>query len=105
VNKKAIAAISMILFFSGVSAQVAVDLSTYGMKVQTGQGNGSSVAVNSAGTIDSNVQMEGVAVINGDVFIDGEKVPKGKNLYKSRKSGKTYEIKWGGNGNVAVREK
>jgi hypothetical protein len=44
-------------------------------------------------------------VINGEVFVDGEKVPKGKSPYTSKKSGKTYVIKWGKDGNVAVQEK
>lgn len=86
-------------------AQVAVDLSAYGVKLKTGDKSGSNVAVNSAGSIDSSVEMEGVAVINGDVFVDGDKVPKGVTSYKSRKSGVVYEIKWGKNGNVAIREK
>jgi hypothetical protein len=87
------------------NAQVAVDVSAPGVRVQTGGGGGSSVAVNTAGSIDSDVEMEGVAVINGDVFIDGEKVPRGKTSYTSRKTGKSYQIKWGRNGNVAVQEK
>jgi hypothetical protein len=49
--------------------------------------------------------MDGIAVINGEVFVDGEKVPKGKSPYTSKKSGKTYVIKWGKDGNVAVQEK
>jgi len=84
-------------------AQVSVDVSGLGVKVQTGKGG--SVASNTAGTIDQDVQMDGAAVINGDVFVDGEKVPKGKSPYTSRKSGKTYVIKWGKDGNVAVHEK
>lgn len=88
-----------------VAAQVAVDLSAYGIKVQTKGSSGSNVAASSAGTIDSSVEMEGIAVINDDVYIDGEKVPKGQRDYKSRKSGKTYEITRDKNGNVAVREK
>ncbi|MBS1190014.1 MAG: hypothetical protein H6R10_1806 [Rhodocyclaceae bacterium] len=86
-------------------AQVAVDVSVPGVRVQTGGHGGSSVAVNTAGTVDSDVQMEGVAIINGEVFIDGEKVPKGKTSYTSRKSGKSYQIKWGKNGNVSVEQK
>lgn len=86
-------------------AQVSVDLSAYGIKVQAGDASSSSRAENVAGSIGSDVQMEGIAVINGDVFIDGEKVPKGKTQYRSAKSGKNFEIKWGKDGNVAVREK
>jgi len=86
-------------------AQVAVDVSVPGVRVQTGGKDGSSVAVNSAGSVDSNVEMEGIAVINGEVFIDGEKVPKGRTSYTSKKTGRSYQIKWGRNGNVAVQEK
>ena len=97
--------LALILIAGVAQAQVAVDIPGMGVKVQTGSGKGSSVAVNSAGTVDSDVQMEGVAVINGDVFIDGEKIPHGKTSHKAKKSGKTYLIKWGKDGNVAVQEK
>ena len=49
------------------------------MKVKKGKGNTAvsvgpgSTANNVSGTIDADVEMEGVAVINDDVFIDGEK--------------------------------
>ena len=104
---KSLGALALVLttFSNCALAQVAVDVSGGSVKVQTGSGKGSSVAVNSAGTIDSDVQMEGVAVINGEVFVDGEKVPKGKTSYTGKKSGKTYLIKWGKDGNVAVQEK
>jgi hypothetical protein len=91
------------LFCAGAAqAQVAVDVSGYGVRVQTG--TSSAVNVNS-GIIGSAVQMEGVAVINGEVFIDGEKVPKGKSTYTSKKTKKTYLIHWGKDGNVSVTEK
>ena len=83
-------------------AQVSVDLSGVGVKVQTGKGN---TAVNTGGSVESDVQMDGVAVINGEVFVDGEKVPRGKSPYTSKKSGRTYNIKWGKDGTVAVQEK
>lgn len=56
-------------------------------------------------SIGSDVQIEGVAVINGKVFIDGVKVPKGTTSYRSKKTGKSYQIRWGNNGNVEVTEK
>lgn len=101
---KPICAIALALALSAppVMAQVSVDLSGVGVKVQTGKGN---TAVNTSGTIDSDVQMDGVAVINGEVFVDGEKVPRGKSPYTSKKSGRTYNIKWGKDGTVAVQEK
>lgn len=61
-------------------------------------------ATNTAGSIAADVQMEGVAVINDDVFIDGEKIPRGKTKHTSKKSGKSYRIEWGKNGNVSVEE-
>lgn len=95
-----------VIFAGGLAnAQVSVGVSDAEIKVQTGNANGSSVVVNSAGTIDADVQMEGVAIINGEVFVDGEKIPKGKTAYTSKKTGKSYTIKWGRNGNVAVQEK
>jgi hypothetical protein len=103
--KFAVLPLCLLLAAGAANAQVSVDLSGLGVKVQTGNGKGSSVASNSAGTIDQDVQMDGIAVINGEVFVDGEKVPKGKSPYTSKKSGKTYVIKWGKDGNVAVQEK
>ncbi len=93
-----------VLFASLVNAQVAVDVSAGGVRVQTGK-TGGATASNSAGSIDSDVEMEGVAVINGTVYIDGERIPKGKRSHTARKSGKTYLIEWGRDGNVSVREK
>ncbi|QDX82193.1 hypothetical protein B9N43_13625 [Denitratisoma sp. DHT3] len=86
------------------SAQVAVDVSAYGVKVQTGGGSNAGNDAQS-GSLGPDVEMEGVAVINGEVFIDGEKVPKGKTSYTSRKSGKTYLIRRSKGGNVSVSEK
>jgi len=91
------------LFVSDVAiAQVSVDVSGYGVSVQSG--NSTAVNVNS-GIIGPDVQMEGVAVINGAVFIDGERVPKGKSVYTSKKTKKTYFIQWGKDGNVSVSDK
>ena len=90
------------LMLSSAVAQVAVDVAGHGVKVQTGEGG--SVQVN-PGRVAADVQMEGVAVINGDVFIDGEQVPKGKTLYTAKKTGKSYRIQWGQDGNVSVSEK
>ncbi|HLA36183.1 MAG TPA: hypothetical protein VJ001_15070, partial [Rhodocyclaceae bacterium] len=87
-----------------------------GVKVQQSTlGRGSSVSVdaddsvagaaNESGIIGSDVEIDGVAVINGEVFIDGEKVQRGKTSYTSKKSGKSYRIQWGKNGNVSVEQK
>lgn len=82
-------------------ALVGADAAGNGVRVQSG---GNEVIVN-AGSVASDVEMEGVAVINGEVFIDGNKVSRGKTLYTSKKTGKTYRIDWGKDGNVSVSEK
>lgn len=98
---------SFVLAAFAAQAQVSIDLSGSNVKVQTGgaKGTSTSIATNTEGTIDSEVEMEGVAVINGQVFIDGVKIPPGKTSYFSKKSGKNYTIKSDKNGNVSVQEK
>lgn len=83
-------------------AQGSVDVTAGGVRVQVGKGN---VATNAAGDLGADVEMDGVAVINGNVYIDGQKVPHGKTSYVSKKTGKAYRIQWGSDGNVAVEEK
>lgn len=82
------------------------------MKVGDGGKNG-GVAVsiggknsvgNTSGSIDEDVEMEGVTIINDSLTIDGEKVPKGKTRHTGKKSGIKYIIKWGKNGNIAVSQ-
>ena len=90
------------LMLNLASAQVAVDVSSHGVTVQTGNGSSGKL---SSGTVAPDVQMEGVAVINDEVFIDGERVPKGKTSYTAKKTGKSYRIQWGKDGNVSVSEK
>lgn len=94
--------VSLGLMLSPASAQVAVDVSSQGVKVQTGNGNSAKIV---SGTVAPDVQMEGVAIINDEVFIDGERVPKGKTSYTAKKTGKSYRIQWGKDGNVSVSEK
>jgi len=101
-------AVGVVVLFAGmVGAQVSVDVSGYGVHVQQG---GADVKVNNKANnansiIGPDVQMEGTAVINGDVFIDGEKIPRGKTSYTSKKTKKQYLIHWGDNGNVSIAEK
>ena len=99
--------ICTIFFWAGTAgSQVSVDVSDYGVHVQQGGNVKVQTKANtSGGIIGSDVQIEGVAIINGDVFIDGEKIPKGKKTYTSKKTKKTYLIHWGENGNVSVAEK
>ncbi|MDO8787262.1 MAG: hypothetical protein Q7J42_04230 [Sulfuritalea sp.] len=93
-----------------VVGQVTVDAPGGSVKVKKGKGNTAvsvgpgSTASNSSGSIDADVEMEGIAVINDDVFIDGEKIQRGKASYTSKKTGKSYRIQWGKNGNVSVEQ-
>lgn len=57
-----------------------------------------------SGVVDADVEMTGVAVINGAVWIDGVKIRKPQSVYTSKKNGKTYRIQWGKNDNVSVTE-
>jgi hypothetical protein len=90
-----------------------VNVKVPGANVSVGGKNDNNVSVsvggkndvgNTAGSIDDDVEMEGVAIINGSVTIDGEKLPKGKTRHTGKKSGIKYVIKWGKDGNVAVSQ-
>lgn len=91
-----------------IFGQVKVDIP--GVSINAGNGNATvnvgrgNTVKNTAGSIDADVEMEGVAIINDDVFIDGEKIPRGKSRYTSKKTGKSYRIQWGKNGNVTVEQ-
>jgi hypothetical protein len=92
-------------------AQVNVNVPGVNVKVGDGGKGGVSVSIggkndvgNTAGSIDESIDIEGVAIINGAVTIDGEKVPKGKTRHTGRKSGTKYIIKWGKDGNIAVSQ-
>lgn len=85
-----------LLFVSGfLQAQVTVELPGLGISVKT----------DNSSSITSDVEMEGVAVINSEVYIDGERIPANVVKHKSKKSGKTYLIKRDRHGNVSVTEK
>ena len=91
------------LFVSGfLHAQVTVELPGLGISVKTDASGGGGVS--NASSIASDVEMEGVAVINSEVYIDGEKIPANVVKHKSKKSGKTYLIKRDRSGNVSVTE-
>lgn len=98
-------AISLLFAAGAVGAQVSVDVSSYGVKVLTGKGGASNSVSVQSGVVESDVQIDGVAVINDDVFVDGEKVPREKASYTSKKTGKTYLIRRSKGGNVSVSEK
>ncbi|MDP1605859.1 MAG: hypothetical protein Q8L93_04320 [Rhodocyclaceae bacterium] len=99
-----------LLFAGQAYAQVSVDVP--GVSVRTGKSDGNvavsvgqgATAVNTSGVIGAGVEMEGVAVVNGDVFIDGEKIQRGKTRHTAKKTGITYRIQWGKDGNVNVQQ-
>lgn len=93
-------AVSLLTSF-GVQAD-QVQVSGRGSHVSVSSEN--DVSVDSDG-ISGDVEIEGVTIINGKVFIDGVRVPKGTREVKSVKTGKTYRIDWGKNDNVSVTEK
>lgn len=88
------------LFSGGVAAQVSVIAGD--REVSIGSDNDTS---DDSGGITGDVEIEGVAIINDKVYIDGVRVPKGKREVTSIKTGRTYRIDWGRNGNITVTEK
>ena len=72
-----------------------------GISVTTeGEGNRASVETG----IAAGAEITGVTVINGEVWIDGQKVPREANRFTGR-SGKSYRIERDREGNVQVRER
>lgn len=65
---------------------------------------GTNEVRNESGVIDEDAQIEGITVINGNVSIDGVKVPRGVRKFHSEKTGKNYRIDWGKGDNVSVTE-
>jgi hypothetical protein len=57
------------------------------------------------GVVHSDVQMIGTAIINGVIYIDGERLPANITTFTSKMTGKNYLIKRGKDGNVSVIEK
>jgi hypothetical protein len=60
---------------------------------------------NVSGGIAEDVEIEGVAIINEKVYIDGVRIPSGTREVRSSKTGKHYRIVWGAQGNITVTEK
>ena len=91
------------VFFScSLHAQVSVNVPGYSVRVD---GHGGTTVNSGSGIVGSDVQIEGVTIINDKLFIDGVKVPRGITVYTSKKTKKTYKIQWGKNGNIRVSEK
>jgi hypothetical protein len=98
----------------GVPSMAQVKIKVPGVDMSVGDGansgnvnisiGGKNAVGNKAGYIDEDADIEGVTVINGEVAIDGEKVPKGKTRHTGKKSGIKYVIKWGKDGNVAISQ-
>lgn len=69
-----------------------------GGQVSVGPGN---QVKSSVGEIAPGTNLEGVTIINGKLWIDGQEVPPGVKQYKSPKTGKVYRIERQGK-NVSV---
>jgi hypothetical protein len=89
-----------------IGADGSVSVRGDGKDVQVGAGGqvsaGSGNEVRSSvGEIAPGVNIEGVTIINGKLWIDGKEVPPGVKRYKSPKTGKIYNIERRGS-NVSV---
>lgn len=85
--------------------QVSIDISTTGIKNnQNYRINNGQQAENIEGVISGDVDIEGVTIINNQVYIDGVKIPHHIKKYKSAKTGRNYIIERGKNGNISIRE-
>lgn len=85
------------------TAQAGVDDAEFDVNVDAPDRAGNT-ASSDAGVVGAGVEMTGVAVINGAVWIDGVRISKPQSVYTSKKTGKTYHIRWGKDGNVSVAE-
>lgn len=76
---------SLLAVATSSSAQVNIDLP--GVRIHSG-------------TVD----VQGITIINGKLWIDNDPVPQGKKTHTSSKTGKIYKIEWGKDNNIAVSE-
>lgn len=83
-------------------AQVSVDVS--GGRVSVDVPGLPNVSTSTSGTLGPGVQMQGVAVLNGRVYIDGVEVKQRSGVYVSPKTGQRYRIVRDRQGNVSVDE-
>lgn len=96
----------LLLFSSLVNTsfgETDVDEPEFDMDTDISDSVGSKDGENSA-AIGTDVEITGVTIINGSVWIDGVKIHKPQSVYTSRKNGKIYRIHWGSNDNVSVAE-
>ncbi len=89
-------------------AQVSIDLSggnAKGGSAATVSAAGNRVS-NEKGVIGPDADVEGVTIINDDLYIDGSKISRGVTEYVSKKTKTVYSIRWGKKGEgVTVTEK
>ena len=96
----------IVLLGSAAMALAQVKVVTEGARVEVGnginvnanakdvstvstEGNTSSVTI---GGIEGGGNVQGVSVINGKVWVDGDEVPPNATRFKSRKTGTVYKI-------------
>jgi hypothetical protein len=91
-----------------IGSDGGVDVRTNGAGNVTTRGSsttaiatGGNTVRNTVGGIGSNVDVQGVTVINGRVYIDNTEVPPNVTRYKSPRTGEIYVIKRKG-GSVEV---
>lgn len=89
-----------------IDAAGSVSVKSDGKNVTAGSGAQVSVgpdneARSSLGEIDPDVNIEGVTIINGKLWIDGKEIPPGVKRYKSPKTGTVYKIERRGT-NISV---
>ncbi len=83
-----------------IGAEAGVGVKARSEARTAGRSNEARVNV---GRIADDANIEGVTVINGKVWIDGQEVPAGVSRYKSPKDGKIYLIQRQGS-SVSVSE-
>lgn len=90
---------------SGQNIQIgsdgSVSIQTADAHMAVGQDRQANHSINSSGQIDADVNISGVTIINGKLWIDGDEVPSGVKEYTSPKTGKRYKIDRKGQ-NIAV---
>ena len=94
----------ILMFFSLLAAMGLAGQSCSSEEAKPGRRDASSKDA-TAGSIAADTEIIGVTVINGELYIDGDRVAAGVATFKGKRSGKTYFIKWGKDGNVSVAEK
>ncbi len=99
----------VVAYIAGVcSAQVSVSGPGYRIDVERGGLTRTQTAMSNgeAGKVlAEDAEIEGVTIVDSDVFIDGERVEKNKSWVISRKTGRKYQILRDRDGNISVTER